>query len=87
METRLFVGNLPWSCTGEQLRVFFERYGRVVTSAVIFDRLSGRSRGFGYVEFDCPDSYQRALLARMSLFLDGRELSIAPANERLRAAS
>ena len=47
---KLFIGNLPYDTTNEDLREFFAQYGEVVSAAVIFDRATGRSKGFGFVE-------------------------------------
>ena len=48
---RLFVGNLAYSTTEDRLRQEFQRFGNVTSVAVAIDRMSGRSRGFGFVEF------------------------------------
>ena len=51
MAKRLFVGSLPWSVTSEELRSLFESCGTVSDAVVLTDRQTGRSKGFGFVEF------------------------------------
>ena len=46
----LYVGNLPWSCSEEEIEALFAQYGDVKTVRIITDRDSGRSKGFGFVE-------------------------------------
>jgi RNA recognition motif-containing protein len=48
--TKLFVGNLSWSTTDASLRAFFEQVGTVESARVVMDKMTGRSRGFGFVE-------------------------------------
>jgi RNA recognition motif-containing protein len=48
----IYVGNLPWSSTEEDVRAAFERYGEVQSVKLITDRVTGRPRGFGFVEMD-----------------------------------
>ena len=52
MATKLYVGNLPYSSTDESLKQSFSQAGEVVESAVIMEKMTGRSRGFGFVEMD-----------------------------------
>lgn len=51
MNRRLFVANLPWNIDDNRLRDLFAQYGEIVMARVITDRESGKSRGFGFVEF------------------------------------
>jgi RNA recognition motif-containing protein len=64
---KIYVGNLPWSTTESDLKGLFEPYGTVHSAAVISDRETGRSRGFGFVELDAPGA-DKAISE-----LDGRE--------------
>ncbi|WP_291327387.1 RNA-binding protein [Desulfovibrio sp. UCD-KL4C] len=52
MSKKLYVGNLPWSATEEEIRAAFEAYGEVISINLIEDRETGRPRGFGFVEMD-----------------------------------
>ena len=53
---RIYVGNLPWSTTDEELQEAFAKFGAVNSAVVIKDRETGRSRGFGFVEMDGSDA-------------------------------
>ena len=64
---KIYVGNLPWSATDEDLKELFATYGAVESSAVVNDRETGRSRGFGFVEM-APTDADKAIGE-----LDGRD--------------
>jgi cold-inducible RNA-binding protein len=52
MAKKLFVGGLPWATTSDDLKQLFAAAGTVSTATIITDKMTGRSRGFGFVEFD-----------------------------------
>lgn len=52
MSKNIYVGNLPWSCTEDEVRAAFEAYGEVTSVKLIEDRETGRPRGFGFVEME-----------------------------------
>jgi RNA recognition motif-containing protein len=79
---RLFVGNLAYSTTEDRLRQEFERFGNVTSVAVVIDRMSGRSRGFGFVEFSTSEEGQAAMNELNGTSLDGREIVVNEARER-----
>jgi RNA recognition motif-containing protein len=79
---RLFVGNLAYSTTDDRLRQEFERFGNVTSVAVVIDRMSGRSRGFGFVEFSTSEEGQAAMNELNGSSLDGREIVVNEARER-----
>lgn len=58
---RLYVGNLPYSTNDEELSSLFSAFGKVVSANVITDRQSGRSKGFGFVEFETDEESQKAI--------------------------
>jgi len=58
---KLYVGNLPWSATSDELGQKFSEAGNVVSAQVITDRYSGRSRGFGFVEMSSEEEGQKAI--------------------------
>lgn len=78
---RIYVGNLPFSTGEEELRAAFEPHGAVVSAAVIMDRDTGRSRGFGFVEMSDEDG-RKAIEAMNGTDLDGRALVVNEARER-----
>ncbi|MEZ5977504.1 MAG: RNA-binding protein [Planctomycetota bacterium] len=83
MAKKLFVGNLSWNTTTEDLTAAFEQDGRTVTDAVVLtDRETGRSRGFGFVEFANDDEAIAAMEALDGATIDGRQIRVNEATER-----
>lgn len=80
---KLYVGNLAWTATDNDLYTCFAVVGEVKSARVILDRASGRSRGFGFVEMD-PVAADRALQELNGAPLNGRPLRISEANETTR---
>jgi RNA recognition motif-containing protein len=76
MNTRLFVGNLPWKVRDEELAELFRSHGEVKYAHVVLDRDSGRSRGFGFVEMADESGAQIALEVMQGMRLEGRELRL-----------
>jgi len=58
---KLYVGNLAWEIDNEKLKEFFSQVGKVVSANVILDRETGRSRGFGFVEFETAEEAKEAI--------------------------
>ncbi len=81
MAKKLFVGNLPYSATEDQLRDMAAEYGEVLSVRIITDQYTGRSRGFGFIEMENADA---ALSQLNGKELDGRPLRVNEANERPR---
>jgi RNA recognition motif-containing protein len=79
--TKLYVGNLAWTTTEENLTEFFSSYGSVQSAVVVKDRETGRSRGFGFVEMD-PDAAENAIREANGQNLLGRPLRVSEARER-----
>jgi RNA recognition motif-containing protein len=83
MGTKLYVGNLAYGTTADQLRELFEADGRHVADvSVVTDRTTGQSRGFGFVEMASPEDAQAAVSALDGRDLDGRTLRVSEARER-----
>ena len=82
MSRKLFVGNLPYSFTSEQLTEAFQPYGNVVSAKVISDRETGRSRGFAFVEMETDEAGQNAIRALDGAQMGGRALAVREAQER-----
>lgn len=80
--TKLFVGGLSYDTTSASLRAAFEVYGEVAEAAVITDRDTGRSRGFGFVTMADRKEAPRAIKALDSSDLDGRTIIVNVATER-----
>jgi RNA recognition motif-containing protein len=84
MNNRLYVGNLPFAATEDDLRDVFAECGEVVEVKIMMDRESGRSRGFGFVTMDGPESAKNAIERMNGADFDGRPLRVSEAEERRR---
>lgn len=78
---RLYVGNLAYSTTEDSLRNEFAKFGTVMEASVVIDRVSGRSRGFGFVEFATVEEGTNAINSMNGANLDGREIVVNEARE------
>lgn len=61
MNKKLYVGGIPWSSTNEELKEAFEKAGTVESATILMDKVTGRSRGFGFVEMSSPEEAQAAI--------------------------
>lgn len=87
MQNKLFVGSLPWSTTSEELRALFADAGNVESADVIFDKMSGRSKGFGFVVMASDEEAQKAIELFNEKEFNGRTLVVnvaRPKEERPR---
>ena len=73
---KLYVGGLPYSVTDGQLQEIFSAHGTVESARVITDRMTGRSRGFGFVEMSSQSEAQEAIQALNGNELEGRTLTV-----------
>ncbi|MGC3959118.1 MAG: RNA-binding protein [Verrucomicrobiota bacterium] len=82
MSTKLFVGNLSFNTTENDLSDAFAAHGTVVEANLMMDRMSGRPRGFGFVTMGSPEEAQKAIDALNGQQLDGRALTVNIARPR-----
>ena len=82
MASRLYVGNLPYNFTNQDLQQVFSAYGGVRSAEVIMDRMTGRSRGFGFVEMESEAASQAAIAALHEKDVAGRKMTVNEARER-----
>ena len=82
MGTKLYVGNLPFSVTSQELSDLFSQAGQVVSANIITDRFSGQSRGFGFVEMADEGSAQTAVSQFNDFQMKGRGLKVNEAKPR-----
>ncbi len=81
MTKSLYVGNLPWSATNEQVQSLFSEFGSVVSVKLVSDRETGRARGFGFVEMEEPGA-SAAVEALDNSSFGGRTLKVNEAKPR-----
>lgn len=79
---KLYIGNLPYSTDDNSLKDFFSEAGTVSSAVVITDRMSGRSKGFGFVEMEDDAEADKAIADFNGKELDGRELVVNEARPR-----
>jgi cold-inducible RNA-binding protein len=79
---KLYVGNLPYSTSEDDLRNLFSQYGNVTSVAVITDRETGRSKGFGFVEFGDDNEARNAIQALSGHEFGGRALTVNEARPK-----
>ncbi|MFZ2095692.1 MAG: RNA-binding protein [Anaerolineales bacterium] len=82
MDNKLYVGNLPFSTTEEDLRDLFSQAGTIVSVSLIKDRETGRSRGFAFVEFGSQAEAEKAVSLFNNTPLDNRTLKVNLARPR-----
>lgn len=82
MNKKLYVGNLPYSVTEQELRTLFEQAGGVADVAVIMDRETGRSKGFGFVEMNTPEEATKAISQFNGHTLSNRQIQVSEARPR-----
>jgi RNA recognition motif-containing protein len=76
----IYVGNLAYSVTDENLGAMFGEFGAVESAKVIIDKFSNRSKGFGFVEMPNNSEADQAIKALNGKFLDGRNIKVNPAS-------
>lgn len=82
MSTKLYVGNLPFQTTSDDLRDHFAQAGNVESAQVVEDRMTGRSRGFGFVEMTSPEEAAAAIEQFNGKDFNGRNLTVNEARPR-----
>ena len=82
MGKKLYVGNLPWATTDQDIRDLFGQHGEVVGASIVTDKETGRSRGFGFVEMANDADAAKAIQSLHEYTLDNRTLTVNEARER-----
>ena len=82
MNTKLFVGNLSFNTTENDLQDAFAAHGTVTEANLMMDRATGRPRGFGFITMNSPEEAQKAIDALNGATLDGRNLTVNEARPR-----
>ena len=76
MATKLYVGGLPYSTNDEALKEHFAQAGNVTSAVIIMDKMSGRSKGFGFVEFESDADAESAISMFNGKDYEGRNLTV-----------
>lgn len=82
MNKKLFVGGLPYATTDDELKNHFAAAGNVVSAQIVMDRMSGRSKGFGFVEMSSDDEAQKAIEMFNGQDFGGRTLAVNEARPK-----
>jgi len=82
MAKKLFVGSLPWAVDDQKLASIFAGAGTVVSAQVVMDRMTGRSRGFGFVEMSSDEEADNAIATLNNSDVDGRKIVVNEAKPR-----
>ena len=78
----IYVGNLPYNLSEEELQSVFEEYGAIEKTTIIMDRESGQSKGFGFIEMTNDEEAERAIEALNGADLKGRSMKVNKARPR-----
>ena len=73
---KVYVGNLAFGVTDEQLKKLFSKYGEITEVKIITDRFSGRSKGFGFVTFEKDEDAKKAIKGMNGKEVEGREIKV-----------
>ena len=79
---KLYVGNLPWTMTNDTLKELFAQFGEVTEAVIITDRMSGRSKGFGFVTFATEEAAAAATQQMHEKEVEGRKIVVNVARPR-----
>jgi cold-inducible RNA-binding protein len=79
---KIYVGNLSFQMSDQDLMALFTEYGQVNSAAVVLDRETGRSRGFGFVEMESDDAAKNAIESLNGRDIEGRTLNVNEARPR-----
>ena len=82
MAKKIYVGNLNFNTTEEQLNTLFAQYGTIISASIVTDRYTGRSRGFGFVEMEDSEAADAAISALDGQEFDSRALRVNEANKK-----
>merc|ERR1712060_353032 len=82
---RIFVGGLPQTCDNDKLSAFFSQFGTIVEAKVHYDLTTGRSKGFGYVNFDTPEAVEMAIINGPANIIDEKWVDVKRCESRTKS--
>jgi len=85
MSSKLYVGNLPFAATEDSVRAHFAQSGNVASVRLIIDKMTGRGKGFGFVEMSSPEEAQAAITKFNGIEFEGRALRVSEAKSEPRS--
>ena len=85
MNSKLYVGNLPFSLNEPDLEELFAEHGKVVSVSIPTDRETGRKRGFAFVEMDSQETAEAAINAMNGKSVEGREIVVNPSRPKVKS--
>lgn len=80
---KLFVGNLPWTVSHNELKKYFSEFGQIMNATVMFDKNTGLSKGFGFVTFQSKDAVDKVFNTESHL-LEGHKINVQPSDSHYR---
>jgi RNA recognition motif-containing protein len=84
MAKKLYIGGIPYSSTDADLKAHFEQLGPVDSATIIMDKMTGRSKGFGFVEMTNDEDADKAVETMNDTDFQGRKLTVSPARPQER---
>jgi RNA recognition motif-containing protein len=84
MAKKIYVGNMNYNTSEDSLRTLFTQYGEVVSVNIITDRVTGRAKGFSFIEMATEEAAKAAIAALNGKEVDGRQLKVNEANDKPR---
>lgn len=84
MGTKIYVGNISWSTTDQQLAEDFSSFGTITEAKVVMDRETNRSKGFGFVTFESDEAAEKAITTMDGQSVGGRNIRVSVAQDRPR---
>ncbi|MFZ4713364.1 MAG: RNA recognition motif domain-containing protein [Bacteriovoracaceae bacterium] len=82
MNKKLFIGGLSWNTNNDSLKTAFSKFGETTECKVVVDKITGKSKGFGFVSFENQDQATAALEGMNNQMLDGRTIKVDYATEK-----
>lgn len=82
MSNKLFIGGLSWNTTNESLHDAFSKFGETTECKIIMDKMTGKSKGFGFVAFESKSAADDCLASMANTMLDGRTIKVDYATEK-----
>lgn len=80
---KLFIGNLPWTVSHNELKKYFSEFGQIINATVMFDRNTGLSKGYGFVTFQHNDALDKVFNTE-SHVLEGTKLNVHPSDSHFK---